>query len=319
MKGMKPLKVKEIKLNVKENENLRLDAYISSAVKDLSRMTIKRLLDEGNIEVNGKNQKPSYKVKTGDLIQIKIDEPKEVKIEAQDIKIDVIYEDNDIIVVNKPKGLVVHPANGNPDGTLVNAIMAICKDSLSGIGGKIRPGIVHRLDKNTSGLLIVAKNDKAHINLSEQIKNREVKKTYIALVRGLVQENEATINMPISRSTKDRKKMAVNKNGKEAITHFKVLERYTTNNGSYTLLEVKIDTGRTHQIRVHMSEIGYPIIGDDVYSNGKNEFEIHGQCLHAQKLEFKHPISGKILKLEAPLPKYFIDTLDYLKDYKTTI
>ena len=186
--------------------------------------------------------------------------------------------------------------------------MAICKDSLSGIGGEIRPGIVHRLDKDTSGILVIAKNDKAHINMSNQIKNREVKKTYIALVRGVVKENEATINMPIGRSTKDRKKMAVTKTGKNAITHFKVLKRYD----KYTLLEVKIETGRTHQIRVHLAEIGYPIVGDEVYSNGKNEFEIKGQSLHAKSLEFKHPITGKQMNLEAELPEYFKKTIELL-------
>ena len=204
--------------------------------------------------------------------------------------------------------------------------MAHCKDSLSGIGGELRPGIVHRLDKDTSGLLIIAKNDKAHIQVSEQIKNREVKKTYIALVRGTIAEDEATINMPIGRSTKDRKKMAVTKNGKEAVTHFKVLNRYTTNKGSYTLLEIKIDTGRTHQIRVHMAEIGHPVIGDSVYSNGKkgwrsrqdevwkNEFGVEGQCLHAKRLEFVHPITGKEMKLEAPLPKYFQNIIVQLEN-----
>ena len=233
-------------------------------------------------------------------------EAKKTNLEAENIPIDIIYEDSDIIVVNKPKGLVVHPANGNPDGTLVNAIMAICKDSLSGIGGEIRPGIVHRLDKDTSGILIVAKNDKAHINLSNQIKNREVKKIYIALVRGVVSENEATIDMPIGRSTKDRKKMAVRKEGKTAITHFKVLKRFP----KYTLLEIKIDTGRTHQIRVHMAEIGHPVVGDLVYSNGKNEFGVEGQMLHAKSLDFVHPITGKKMHLEAELPQYFKDILE---------
>ena len=299
---------------VEENESMRLDAYISNKIPEISRMTVKRLLEENKILVNGKFPKASYKASKNDKIEIQIDEPKEIKLEAQDIPIDIIYEDKDIIVVNKPKGLVVHPANGNPDGTLVNAIMAICKDSLSGIGGEIRPGIVHRLDKDTSGLLIVAKNDVAHVKLSEQIKNREVKKIYIALVRGSVPENEATINMPIGRSTKDRKKMAVTKNGKEAITHFKVIERYTTDKGTYTLLEIKIDTGRTHQIRVHMAEIGHPVIGDAVYSNGKNEFGIEGQCLHAKSLEFKHPTTGKEMKLEAPLPEYFEEIIKNLNN-----
>ena len=283
----------------------RLDAYISSSNLEISRTAVQRLLEEKNITVNGKVEKPSYKVVNGDKIEIEIEPAKEVKLEAQEIPIEVIYEDTDIIVVNKPKGLVVHPANGNPDGTLVNAIMAICKDSLSGIGGEIRPGIVHRLDKDTSGLLIVAKNDKAHIEMSNQIKDRQVKKTYIALVRGAIAENEATINMPIGRSTKDRKKMAVTRSGKEAITHFKVLKRYN----NYTLLEIK---GRTHQIRVHMAEIGHPVIGDTTYSNGKNEFGIEGQCLHAKRLEFVHPITKKEMNLEAPLPKYFEEVIEEL-------
>ena len=303
--------VKDIVVN--EEDKIRLDSYIAKKDESLSRSMIQKLLEESKITVNGNVVKASYKVQVGDRIQIEIEPPKEVKLEAQDIPIDIIYEDDDIIVVNKPKGLVVHPANGNPDGTLVNAIMAICKDSLSGIGGELRPGIVHRLDKDTSGLLIVAKNDKAHINMSEQIKDRKVKKTYIALVRSTITENEATINMPIGRSTKDRKKMAVTKNGKEAITHFKVLNRYTTSKASYTLLEIKIDTGRTHQIRVHMAEIGHPVVGDMVYSNGKNEFGVIGQCLHAKKLEFCHPITGKEMSFEAPLPEYFENIIDLLE------
>ena len=286
---------------VQKGENKRIDAYLAEKNEDMSRVAIQRLLEEGKVLVNGKKVKSSYKVQENDKIVQEDEVVKEVELKPQEIPIEVIYEDNDIIVVNKPKGLVVHPANGNPDGTLVNAIMAICKDSLSGIGGEIRPGIVHRLDKNTSGLLIIAKNDKAHINLSEQIKEHKVEKTYIALVRGVVKENEATINMPIGRSTKDRKKMAVIKTGKEAITHFRVLKRYK----NYTLLEVKIETGRTHQIRVHLAQIGYPIVGDDVYSNGKNEWGIVGQCLHAKKLKFKHPITNKEMELEAELPEYF--------------
>ena len=286
----------------------RLDAYTASINEDITRTSAQRLIEQGNVLVNGNKQKVSYKVSEGDIITIEEVQAQEIELKAQDIPIEIIYEDNDIIVVNKPKGMVVHPANGNLDGTLVNAIMAICKDSLSGIGGEIRPGIVHRLDKDTSGLLIVAKNDKAHVNMSEQIKNHEVKKTYIALVRGTVKENEATIDMPIGRSTSDRKKMAVNKNGKNAVTHIKVLKRYD----KYTLLEVNIETGRTHQIRVHLSHIGYPIIGDYTYSNGKNEFGVVGQCLHAKSLEFKHPITEKEMKLEAPLPEYFEEVLQKL-------
>ena len=293
-----------------EEKGKRLDAYIPSVDLDITRTSAQRLIEDGNILVNGKNAKVSYKIQENDKILVEIPEPKQIELKAQNIPIEIVYEDNDIIVVNKPKGMVVHPANGNPDGTLVNAIMAICKDSLSGIGGEIRPGIVHRIDKDTSGLLIVAKNDNAHVKMSEQIKNHEVKKTYIALVRGVFKENEATIDMPIGRSTSDRKKMAVNKNGKNAITHIKVLKRFD----KYTLLQVNIETGRTHQIRVHLSHIGYPIVGDYTYSNGKNEFDVIGQCLHAQKLEFKHPITQKDMCLEAELPQYFKDILDKLKD-----
>lgn len=294
------------KIIVDDVDNIRLDTYISANDNDLSRERVKKLMDDGNILVNGTVKKNSYKVKSGDVIEIDMPELKDTKIEAQDIPIEVVYEDDDIIVVNKPKGIVVHPANGNHDGTLVNAIMNICKSSLSGIGGEIRPGIVHRLDKDTSGLLIVAKNDKAHISMSQQIKDRKVNKRYIALVRGIIGEDEATINMPIARSKKDRKKMAVDKDGREAITHFKVIKRYD----KYTLLDIKIDTGRTHQIRVHMSEIGHPVIGDEVYSNGKNEFGVKGQMLHARSLDFVHPITGKKMHLEADLPQYFKDVLD---------
>lgn len=278
----------------------RIDTYLADCT-EFSRANIQRLIGKSMILVNGKIPKVSYKIQKNDEISIEDENAKETELKAEEIPIDILYEDNDIIVVNKPKGMVVHPANGNPNGTLVNAVMAICKDSLSGIGGEIRPGIVHRLDKDTSGVIIVAKNDKAHVNMSNQIKNHEVEKTYIALVRGFVKENEATIDMPIGRSTKDRKKMAVNKNGKNAVTHFKVLERFK----DYTLLEVKIETGRTHQIRVHLSEIGYPIVGDTVYSNGKNKWNIQGQCLHAKSLKFKHPVSGKDMFIDAVLPEYF--------------
>ncbi len=287
---------------VKDGENnIRIDIYLSKKDKEISRVAIQRLIKEEKILVNSKKTKPSYTVQTNDKITVEKEETKDTSIKAQKIPIEIIYEDSDIIVVNKPKGMVVHPANGNPDGTLVNSLMDICKDSLSGIGGEKRPGIVHRLDKDTSGILIVAKNDKSHINLSDQIKNHEVEKTYIAFVKGYIKENEATINMPIGRSTKDRKKMAVVRNGKQAITHFKVIKRYK----NYTLLEVKIETGRTHQIRVHLAQIGYPIVGDSTYSNGKNEWGIVGQCLHAKSLKFKHPTTGKEMYLEAKIPEYF--------------
>lgn len=291
-----------------QNINQRLDMYIASLDLDLSRSMAQKMIEKGQVVVNDKIPKTSYKTKLGDVVKITFEEPKETKVKAQDIPLDIIYEDNDIIVINKPKGMVVHPGNGNPDGTLVNAVLNHCKDSLSGIGGEIRPGIVHRLDKDTSGLIIIAKNDKAHINLSKQIQERSVKKIYTALVKGVIPEDTATINMPIGRSKLDRKKMAVRKDGKEAVTHIKVIKRYD----KYTLIRVKIDTGRTHQIRVHMAEIGHPVVGDEVYSNGKNEFNVHGQMLHSTSLDFVHPITGKQMHFEAPLPKYFEEVLKKL-------
>lgn len=290
------------------NKGKRLDSYISDNMDKISRSFAQKLIENQQVTINGKNEKASYKVCAGDNIQVDVPEAQGTKLKVQDIPVDVVYEDKDIIVVNKPKGMVVHPANGNPDGTLVNAILAMCKDSLSGIGGEIRPGIVHRLDKDTSGLLIIAKNNEAHVKMSKQIQDRLVTKKYIALIRGVVKDDEATIDMPIARSKVDRKKMAVDKDGKQAVTHFKVIKRYR----GYTLLEIKIDTGRTHQIRVHMAKIGYPVVGDMVYSNGKNEFGIEGQMLHAKSLEFSHPITGKKMHLEAPLPEYFTKVLEEL-------
>lgn len=301
------------KIVINDNyKNERLDKVVSAIDSTITRTMAKKLIEDGNILVNNVKQKPSYTTSLNDIILIDKPEATETTLEAQDIPVPIIYEDEDIIVVNKPKGMVVHPANGNPDGTLVNAILNICKGSLSGIGGEIRPGIVHRLDKDTSGIIIIAKNDLAHVKMSEQIQNRKVIKKYIALVRGVIPENEATIDMPIGRSTKDRKKMAVNKNGKKAVTHFKVIKRFE----KYTLLDIKIDTGRTHQIRVHLAEIGYPVIGDEVYSNGKNEFGVKGQMLHAKSLEFEHPITNKKLYLEADIPDYFKEILKKLEQNK---
>ena len=292
--------------NLEKSE--RIDKYLSSKLDDsFSRAKIQKLIDEELILVNDKVIKSSYKVSNGDVILI-TDKEEDMSVKPEKMDIDIVYEDDDVMVINKKSGVVVHPAPGNYSGTLVNGLMYLSKD-LSHVNGEFRPGIVHRIDKDTSGLLIVAKNDKAHINMSEQIKNHEVEKTYIALVKGFVKEEEATIDMPIGRSTKDRKKMAVNKNGKNAVTHFKVLERFR----NYTLLEVKIETGRTHQIRVHLSQIGYPVVGDTTYSNGKNEWGIKGQCLHAKSLKFKHPVTGKEMFIEAPLPEYFEEVLQELR------
>ena len=292
---------------VKE-DGVRLDKYISQIDNEISRMMIQKLIENNKVYVNNKIQTASYKVKIKDKIEMEIAEPKEAKLKPEKLPLNVIYEDTDIIIINKEKGMVVHPGNGNPDGTLANAIMERCKDSLSGIGGEIRPGIVHRIDKDTSGIIIVAKNDKSHIDISNQIKEHKTTKTYIALVRGIVKENEASIDMPIGRSKKDRKKMAVDKDGKKAVTHFKVLKRYS----DCTLLEIVIETGRTHQIRVHLSEIGYPIIGDYTYSNGKNRFNIEGQMLHAYKIKFIHPTTKKEVEFVADLPKYFKEIIEKL-------
>lgn len=298
-----------------ENVDYRIDKVVPILNNEITRVTTQKLLEEGKILVNDKKVKSSYKVKLDDIISVEIPEVKDTEIIPENIKLDILYEDEYIIVVNKAKGMVVHPANGNYTGTLVNALLYRCKDSLSGIGGEKRPGIVHRLDKDTSGVLIVAKCDKAHLNISEQIKSHKVKKTYIALVKGIVKDNEATIDMPIGRSKKDRKKMDIDKNGKNAITHFIVMQRYQ----GYTLLKVNIETGRTHQIRVHLSTIGYPIIGDEVYSNGKNEFNVEGQMLHAYCIEFLHPITGEKMKITAPLPEYFNEVLRKLENRKIDI
>ena len=302
-------------ITVEQNvDNKRLDKFISEMEEDLSRTTIQRLIEEEKVLVNEQKVKTSYKPISGDKIRIIVEQRPKLELKAQKIPVQIMYEDKDIVVVNKPKGMVVHPANGNYDGTLVNALLGMYEDksdwSFSEDEENFRPGIVHRLDKDTSGLLIVAKNDVALMKMSKEIQERKVTKKYIALVKGNVPDDEATIDLPIARSTKDRKKMAVDEKGKNAFTYFKVLKRYDR----YTLLELKIATGRTHQIRVHMSYIGHPVVGDEVYSNGKNEFEVKGQMLHAWKLEFIHPITGEKINLEAPVPDYFKEILEKLND-----
>ncbi|MFN8575566.1 MAG: RluA family pseudouridine synthase [Candidatus Sericytochromatia bacterium] len=300
------------KINIKVdsiNENVRLDIFIESQIDKLSRSRIKTLIDDKMIFVNNKNQKASYKTKENDNIEINIPKLKEISAKPQDIRLDIVYEDKDIIVINKPKGLVTHPAPGSEDGTLVNALMYHCND-LSGIGGSLRPGIVHRIDKDTTGLLVVAKNDLAHQDLSKQISEKSAKRFYKAIVIGNFIEDEGIINKPIARNSKDRKKMAIDPEGREAITHWKVLERF----GKFTLLELELKTGRTHQIRVHLAHIKHGIIGDDVYGPDiKIPVNLQGQALHAYKLILTHPITKEEMTFVANEPLEFKKLLDYVR------
>lgn len=299
--------MKTLEVKVGENEaGLRVDKGAALLCPSLSRSTVQQLIEDGALSVNGKPVTKSFTLKLGDSVCVNVPEPKTLSLEAQSIPLDIVYEDNDLLVVNKPKGMVVHPAAGNYDGTLVNALLAHCKDSLSGINGVIRPGIVHRIDKDTSGLLVVAKNDAAHIGLAEQIKNHSFTREYRTVVVGNVKNDVGTIDAPIGRNPKDRKKQAVtDKNSKKAITHYEVIKRY---NG-FTYLKVRLETGRTHQIRVHMAYRGTPVAGDAVYGDPKKTYGLSGQCLHAARLGFVHPITGEYLEFFAPLPDYFEDFL----------
>ncbi|MFA5577664.1 MAG: RluA family pseudouridine synthase [Tissierellaceae bacterium] len=297
-------------LYVGEDEGDRLDVFLSKELDELSRSYIQKLIKEKMVFVNKKTPKPSYLVEEGDHIFVQLPRAKPLQIAAEDIALDIVYEDDDLLIVNKPQGMVVHPAPGNYTGTLVNALL-FHVDKLSSINGIIRPGIVHRLDKDTSGLLIVAKKDRVHRELSEQLKNREISRVYIALVHGRVKKDEGLIDLPIGRHPIDRKKMAVSyKNSREATTAFKVLERYE----DYTLLEVSLETGRTHQIRVHMAYINHPIVGEPVYSRQKNEFKINKQMLHAYKLGFLHPTSKNYMEFELDLPDYFKKIIDNIQN-----
>ena len=280
----------------------RVDRFLVDNMEGYTRSSLQRLLDEGNMLVGNSSVAKNYKCKQGDVISVSVPDAKPLDLEAQNIPLDIVYEDNDLLVVNKQKGMVVHPANGNPDGTLVNALMYHCGDSLSGINGIIRPGIVHRIDKDTSGLLIVAKNDAAHVGLAQQIKDHSFTRAYEAVVYGNVKEDEGTVNLPIGRNPKDRKKMAVVKaNSKPAVTHYQVLERF----GDFTHIRCVLETGRTHQIRVHMAYIGHPVAGDGVYGPRKVITELEGQCLHAKQIGFVHPITNKYLEFDSELPDYF--------------
>lgn len=285
----------------------RLDVFLTREAGDLSRSRIQKLINEGMVTVNGHFSRPGYRLKKGDEIVLKVPPPEELQVLPEPIPLDVYYEDSDVIVVNKPRGMVVHPAPGHNSGTLVNALLHHCRD-LSGIGGVIRPGIVHRLDKDTSGLLVVAKSDLAHLELARQLKLRQVNRKYIALVHGDVRHDKGTVNAPIGRHPRDRQKMAVVPDGREAITYYRVLQRW----GNYTLLELRLATGRTHQIRVHMAYLGYPLVGDLKYGPARPHFALAGQFLHAMLLGFRHPRSGNYLEFTAPLPAELQDVLNKL-------
>ncbi len=291
-----------------ETPDLRLDSFLAENLPELSRSGAQKLMESGDVLVNGKAVKKNYKTRLGDQIQVTLPEPQEVDIQPEDIPLDIRYEDDDVIVINKPKGLVVHPAPGHWSGTLVNALMYHCKDSLSGINGALRPGIVHRIDMDTSGLLIVAKNDFAHAALADQLKDHSLSRIYEAVVVGNIRSDSGTIDAPIGRHPVDRKKMAVTeKNSRPAVTHFEVLNRYQ----GYTHLRLRLETGRTHQIRVHLSWQNHPIVGDSVYGRGK-ELGLNTQCLHARLLTFRHPRTGENVTVTCPLPDYFESVLKKL-------
>ncbi|MGX7148917.1 RluA family pseudouridine synthase [Enterococcus ureasiticus] len=296
-------------INVKiKQEKGRIDKVLSELLKNHSRSQIQQWLKDQNIMVNGEITRSNYKVKENDEISINVPEPEELDVLAEDIPIEIVYEDDDVLVINKPQGMVVHPSAGHQHGTLVNALLYHIKD-LSSINGIIRPGIVHRIDKDTSGLLMVAKNDKAHIALAEQLKDKTSLRKYVALVHGEISHDKGEINAPIGRSKNDRKMQAVIEGGKPAVTHFEVLERFE----GFTLVQLQLETGRTHQIRVHMKYIGYPVAGDPLYGPRKT-LKGKGQFLHAEVLGFKHPTTGQMMVFEAPLPDLFEKTLDQLRN-----
>ncbi|KZL94188.1 RluA family pseudouridine synthase [Clostridium magnum] len=290
-------------------KNLRLDVFLSRYFEDKSRSYLQNLIEEGNVKVNEKLKKSNYKLKSGEKVSILIPEPVGLNVEPEDIPLDIVYEDNDVIVVNKSQGMVVHPAAGIYNGTLVNALLSHCKD-LSGINGVARPGIVHRIDKDTSGVLVIAKNDNAHNKLAEQFKDHSMTRSYLALVEGVLKKDEGTIDAPLGRHPIERIKIAVIKDGRRAVTHYKVLERFNNN----TLVECVLETGRTHQIRVHMSHIGHPLVGDPVYGHKKQRFNLKGQMLHAKKLGFIHPSTGGYMEFQSDLPEYFTKVIGILKN-----
>lgn len=303
--------MEEILLEVTEREqNLRVDKYLADQLKDQSRSYIQKLIKDGQITLDHKVIKSNYKVQSGDCLKVCIPELKEPDILPENIPLDILYEDEDVLVINKPKQMVVHPSAGHYTQTVVNAVMYHCKDQLSGINGVLRPGIVHRIDMDTTGAIVICKNDRSHQILAEQLKEHSITRKYRAIVCGNIKQDEGTVTGAIGRHPIDRKKMAINeKNGKPAVTHYRVLERF----GNYTYIECQLETGRTHQIRVHMASIGHPLLGDAVYGPAKCPYHLEGQCLHAMILGFVHPSTGEYMEFEAPLPDYFIHLLQKFK------
>lgn len=290
---------------------IRLDAVISSKLTEYTRSYVQKLIKDELVSVNQSIKKSNYKCKDGDMISVEIPPLKELDIQPEDIPLDIVYEDHDVIIVNKPKGLVVHPAAGHEGGTLVNALLYHCKDNLSGINGVLRPGIVHRIDRDTTGLLIICKNDSSHQCIANQLKVHSVTRKYYAIVMGNIKEDDGTVDAPIGRHSIERKKMAINHtNGKRAVTHYKVLERF----GQYTLIECQLETGRTHQIRVHMASIHHPLLGDTVYGSTKQPFTTDGQCLHAKIIGFIHPTTKEYMEFDSELPEYFVKLLNRFRN-----
>jgi 23S rRNA pseudouridine1911/1915/1917 synthase len=288
----------------------RLDAWLAAKLEKFSRSYVEKLIEDCSVQVNGKKEKAGYKLRSGDSVTVCIPDPVQLEVKAEEIKLDVLYEDDDIIVINKPRGMVVHPAVGNYSGTLVNALLEHCRGSLSDINGVIRPGIVHRIDKDTSGVLVVAKNNSAHGQLSDRLKEHDIQRVYLAVAEGIIREDSGKVDAPIGRHPVERKKMAVDvKKGRRAVTHFKVLERFK----SATLLEMRLETGRTHQIRVHMAYIGHPLIGDPVYGRKKQKYGFEGQALHARLLGFIHPGTGEYVQFEAEPPAEFAALVEKLR------
>ena len=293
-----------------EYVGMRLDRFLTEMDSEHTRSFLQKVITDGGVLVNDKPAKANYKLRLDDVVELDIPEPVELEVLPEDIPLDILYEDADVLIVNKPKGMVVHPAPGHTVGTLVNAVLYHCKDELSGINGVIRPGIVHRIDMNTTGSLIVCKNDKAHQDIADQIKVHSIHRVYRGIVIGRVSDDEGVIHAPIGRHPIDRKKMAINeKNGKDAITHYKVLQRFER----YTYMEFVLETGRTHQIRVHMASIGHPLLGDEVYGPAKCPYQLQGQTLHAMIIGFKHPSTGEYVEFSAPLPEYFQHLLEILR------